>query len=183
MSISSPKKLVNILAISGSLRQTSTNTRVLRVISQLAPIGVSVNLYEKLGSIPPFNPDFDGEQVDVSVDDFRAEIKAADAVLICSPEYAHGVSGVMKNALDWLVSSAELMNKPIGLINASPRSLFAHKAMIETLTVMMAIVIPEASPTIAIPGRSLDEAGILADEVLVSQLKSVLDALAGAVAS
>lgn len=173
--------LMTILAISGSLRLSSTNTRLLRAITKLAPAGVTITLYDKLGDIPPFNPDVDNEQVATAVTDFRASLQAADAILICSPEYAHGVSGVLKNALDWIVSSGEFMNKPVGVINASPRSLFAHTALIETLTVMMATIVPEASPAVPVAGRSLDEDGILADEELVNSLRAAVEALVGAV--
>ena len=168
---------MNILAISGSLRHTSSNTRLLRALSQLAPAPITVMLYEGLGNIPPFNPDLDTEQVAASVTDFRAQLRAADAVVICSPEYAHGVSGVLKNALDWIVSSGEFMDKPVGLINASPRSTYAQAALTETLTVMMADVIPEASPAVPLAGRSLDEAGIIADPELAGLLRTVLTVL------
>ncbi|QHV94226.1 NADPH-dependent FMN reductase [Spirosoma endbachense] len=168
---------MKILAISGSLRLNSTNTKLLRAIVQLAPTDVEINLYDKLGAIPPFNLDLDNENALAAVADFRSELQAADAIVVCSPEYAHGVSGVLKNALDWIVSSGEFMNKPVGIINASPRSLYAHNALIETLTVMMAIIIPEASPAVPVAGRSLDEAGILADQELATSLLNAIDAL------
>ena len=73
----------------------------------------------ELADVPPFNPDLDTDTAPVEVVRFRAALEACDAILICSPEYAHGVSGVLKNALDWVVGSGELMDKPIALINAS----------------------------------------------------------------
>lgn len=173
---------MKILAISGSLRHSSTNTSLLRAVAQLAPAGVSVDVYDKLGDIPPFNPDLDLESGPPAVAAFRAALQETNAALICSPEYAHGVSGVLKNALDWIVSSGEFMHKPVGLINASPRSVYAQAALTETLTVMMATVIADASPAVPIAGRRLDEAGILADEELVGLLRQGLDALIGAVA-
>ena len=87
-------------------------------------------------SVPPFNPDLDTDTAPVGVVRFRAALEACDAILICSPEYAHGVSGVLKNALDWIVGSGELMDKPIALINASGRATLAYASLRETLTTM-----------------------------------------------
>ena len=95
------------MAISGSLRQTSTSTAVLQAAARLAPEGVEVASYAGLGSLPLFNPDLDGVLTPVPVIDLRREIGRADALLICSPEYARGIAGALKNGLDWLVSSEE----------------------------------------------------------------------------
>src|SRR5438105_3807739 len=105
---------MQILGISGSLRRVSSNTALLRAASLLAPQGVEITLYDGLGDLPPFNPDLEGAEPP-SVLDFRARIQEADGVLISSPEYAHGVPGVLKNALDWLVGSEkiEIVGKPV----------------------------------------------------------------------
>ena len=97
----------NILAIPGSLRKESTNKFVLQAMALLTPADVAVTIYEQLGDLPHFNPDLDGEgapAVSPAVRDLRERVGRADAMAICSPEYAHGVSGTLKNALDWLVS-------------------------------------------------------------------------------
>lgn len=168
---------MHVLTISGSLRAASSNSTLLRVLPALAPDGVSITTYEGLGTLPPFNPDLDTDDGSPAVTDLRARLRAADAVVICSPEYAHGVPGVLKNALDWIVGSGEFMHKPVGLINASPASVYAQAQLAETLTVMMANVLAEASPTVAVQGRRLDEAGILADADLTATLRSALRAL------
>lgn len=127
---------MNILAISGSLRAGSSNTLILRSAFLVAPAGVNVSLYEALEAIPPFNQDREDLDANLSpapVVHLRQHIRASDAVLISSPEYAHGVSGVLKNALDWLVGSGELIDKPVGLINAAPRSVHAHANLMEIL--------------------------------------------------
>ena len=95
---------MKILAISGSLRRVSSNSTLLRAATLLAPEGMEITLFEGLGGLPHFNPDLEGTEPP-SVPDFRARLQAADGVLICSPEYAHGVPGVLKNALDWVVGS------------------------------------------------------------------------------
>ncbi len=105
---------------------------------------------------------------------------ACEAVLISSPEYAHGVPGVLKNALDWVVGSGELVNKPIALINASGRATHAWASLAETLAVMSAQVIADASITVPLDGRKLDASGIVADAELSTALRSAIEALAGA---
>ena len=102
---------MQILAISGSLRAASSNTAVLRAATALAPPDVQIVLYSGIGELPHFNPDLEGRELS-PVLDFRARIQAADGVLIACPEYAHGVPGAMKNALDWVVGSSEFLGKP-----------------------------------------------------------------------
>src|SRR6059036_648681 len=119
---------LRLLAISGSLRSASSNTTMLHALQAIAPAGVIVSLYDGLGDLPYFNPDLDGETntPPQSVGQLRTQIGQADGLLISSPEYAHGVPGVLKNALDWLVSDAAMIYKPIGLLNASPHASHAH---------------------------------------------------------
>lgn len=118
---------IQILGISGSLKSTSSNSNILRSIAAQAPMHVLVKIYNDLESIPPFNPDQENEYR--SVDKLRAELKKADAVIICTPEYAFGVPGVLKNALDWLVSSGEFNEKPVASISASPLFSGGDKAL------------------------------------------------------
>lgn len=131
--------MTRLLAISGSLRSGSFNTALLRAAQGLLPEGVTVELYEGLGDLPHFNPDLDVDQPPVQVADLRGRIARADGVLVCSPEYAHGVPGSLKNALDWIVSSGEFTNKPTMLINASPSftgATIAQANLMEILRVM-----------------------------------------------
>ena len=169
---------VRVLAISGSLRKTSSNSALVAAAVRVAPVGVSVSVYRDLADVPPFNPDFDTDTAPIGVIRFRAALEACDAILICSPEYAHGVSGVLKNALDWIVSSGELIDKPIALINASARATLAHASLRETLTTMSGRVIEDASVTIPLDGSRSDAAGIARNETLAGLLKASLDALA-----
>ena len=169
------------MAISGSLRRGSSNSALIAAVSRLRPQIVDVSISDDLPALPPFNPDLEGDTTPASVTRFRARLLACDAVLISSPEYAHGVPGVMKNALDWVVASGELIGKPIALINASARASHAWTSLRETLTVMSARVILAASITIPLDGRALDADDIVADATLAASLKSALDALALAV--
>ena len=110
---------MKILAISDSLRAASVNTEVLRAAGRLAPAGVTIGLFDGIGGLPFFNSDLEGEHLPQAVTGFRAAIGAADGLLISSPEYARGVPGALKNALDWLVGSFEFPHKCVALINSS----------------------------------------------------------------
>ena len=130
---------MKIVAICGSLRAQSSNRALLQAAVKLAPEGMEVTIYESLDRLPHFNPDDDeeGTTPPPPVTELRSLLAAADGILISSPEYAHGVPGSLKNALDWLVSDGALVDKPIALINASPvGGQYAQASLVETLTTM-----------------------------------------------
>jgi len=170
--------VVRVLAISGSLRSASSNSALVHAVSLLAPVGIEVSIYRELADIPPFNPDLDTDAAPAAILRLRAALKACDAILISSPEYAHGVPGVLKNALDWVVGSGELIDKPTALINTSARATHAYASLQETLTTMSARVVGEASMTIALDGAVWDASGIAQDPRLSALLTSALAALA-----
>jgi chromate reductase len=134
---------LTVLALSGSLRRASLNTAMLTMASRCAPPGMSVTIFAGMGDLPLFNPDLESREPP-QVARLRTGIADADALLIAGPEYAHGVSGVMKNALDWMVASGVLMGKPVALWNASPRASHAIAALRETLAVMAARLVDAA---------------------------------------
>lgn len=146
-------KPLTVLTLSGSLRKASLNTAMLMMAADCAPAGLRLNLHRGLGDLPLFNPDLELQEPAAALR-LRADIAIADALLIASPEYAHGVSGVMKNALDWMVGSGVFVAKPVVLWNASPRASHALAALRETLTVMSARLMDEASLSLLI--RSSD---------------------------
>jgi chromate reductase, NAD(P)H dehydrogenase (quinone) len=172
---------MRILAISGSLRSRSSNTAVLRVAQSLAPSDVEIILYEGLATLPHFNPDLDDDNPPPSVRELRSEVGLADGLLISSPEYAHGVPGSLKNALDWLVASVEFPGKAVALLNASPRATHAHSQLAETLMTMAARLIPEASVSLTLPVRTLDTEGFAAQSEFLRTLASALSTLARAI--
>jgi NAD(P)H-dependent FMN reductase/GNAT superfamily N-acetyltransferase len=169
---------IRVLAISGSLRHASTNNALIRAAAQLAPSGVQVEIYGELGQLPPFNPDLDADSSLVPVAAFRTALKSADAVLLSSPEYAHGVPGALKNALDWVVGSGELVDKPIALLNASSRATRAWSSLVDTLSVMSARVIRDACVTVPLNGAGLNADGIALDPQTAALLKAALQRLA-----
>jgi NAD(P)H-dependent FMN reductase len=168
-----------VLAISGSLRAESSNTAVLQAVSLLAQPDVEVEVLSRLDALPHFNPDLDlpAVQAPPSVRDFRRRVGAADALMVCSPEYAHGVPGTLKNALDWLVSAPEVFAKPVALLNASPRSWRAQASLAETLRTMAMRLVPATSITIPVMGRKVNAAAIAKEPELATVLRDGLDAL------
>ena len=174
-------KPIIIAAISGSLRAASVNSAVLRAAARLAPADVSIQLLDDVRALPLFNPDLDNADAAEPVLAFRRKLVAADGVLIACPEYAHGVPGAMKNALDWVVASGELVNKPVALLNAAPRASIAQAALLETLTVMTATMIADASVTLPVTIKNITEAQILEDAVVCDTLRNALHTFAGAI--
>jgi chromate reductase len=128
--------LLNLLAISGSLRVASTNSALVAALAQNAPADCRVIAYDGLGRLPIFNPDDEGERTPAEASKLIDAVTRADGVIVSCPEYAHGVPGGLKNALDWLVSRDAAVGKPAMLVHASPRSLFARAALSEIMRTM-----------------------------------------------
>jgi chromate reductase len=170
---------VRVLAISGSLRARSSNRALLCAAEALAPPGMEWETYQGLAGLPHFNPDHDEDGVPVPppVADLRSRAIAAAGWVISSPEYAHGVPGSLKNALDWLVSCPELPGKPVLLLNASAAGgSFAQAALAETLRTMSFRVLDE-SLTAPFLSRKL-QAGNELDPAAALLLRRSLEALA-----
>jgi chromate reductase, NAD(P)H dehydrogenase (quinone) len=176
---------VRLLAISGSLRRASTNTAALEALAQVAPEGVKVLVYRELAELPPFNPDDDVEErpKPEPVERLRALIGASDALIIAAPEYAHGVPGALKNALDWLVASETFAGKPVALVNASPRAFHAQASLRETLATMAARIVPEAFAELSLGGKQVTAEDILADRASARRLKDAIEVLVRVVAA
>ena len=176
---------LRLLAISGSLRRASGNTAALEALAKLAPDGVKVLVYRDLAKLPPFNPDDDIEErpKPESVETLRKLVGASNALVIGAPEYAHGVPGAFKNALDWLVASETFAGKPTALINTSPRAFHAQASLRETLVTMAARVIPEAFVELSLAGKSVSADEVLAHPANARKLKEALEALGRALKS
>jgi NAD(P)H-dependent FMN reductase len=173
---------MKLLAMSGSLRAASTNTALLRAAQRLAPAGLTIALYDGLGTLPVFNPDDDTLPAPPAVQDLRDRLTACDGILIASPEYAHGVPGGLKNALDWVVASGELVDKPAALLHASPRSDISRRALAEILHTMSALPVDAAEATVPLLG--LDPAAMvqrLAEPAHAATIRTALTAFADAI--
>ena len=149
-----------ILALCGSLRSVSTNATVLRAAARLAPPDIQVDWFSGLGLLPLFNPELE-PTMPASVRVLHERVASSDALLIASPEYAHGVTGALKNALDWLVSFEGFVDKRIAIFNASPRSVHADAQLREILTTMSACLVADACLGLPFRGTGITEQGIL----------------------
>lgn len=167
---------MKILAISGSLRAASLNSALLRVVARLAPDDIDLAIYSELGDLPLFNPDIEASDPP-SVANLRTQIMSADALLIASPEYAHGVSGPMKNALDWMVGNESFMQKPVALLNASPRATHAQASLRETIRTMSASIVEEASIAVPMLGSKLSEDELVTHPDFSVSLRGALTSL------
>jgi NAD(P)H-dependent FMN reductase len=167
--------LMRVLAVSGSLRAASSNSTVLRALAALAPSDSTVRFPPPLDSLPFFNPDVEETALPASVQAWRSAVGIADVIVISSPEYAHGVSGVLKNALDWLVGGVEINGKPVSVLNTRPQASIAHGALVETLRIMGARVVDQTA--VPLSGRKLDPGGISSDPELAALLLTVLSTL------
>jgi NAD(P)H-dependent FMN reductase len=177
---------MKIVAISGSLRARSSNAALLRAAAVVAPPGVEVDFYEGLSSLPLFNPDLDeeGMRSPAPVAELRARLAAADGLMLCSPEYAHGMPGALKNALDWLVSVGGLVGKPIVVINASPTSgEHAQAQLVEVLKTMSWHVVADGCLRIQFGRSALDDEGRPRDPMIAALLRKSVEALVSAASS
>jgi len=173
---------MKILALSGSLRAASINTMLLRVMAQVAPRDIQVSVYDGLGKLPLFNADLES-RYPAPVLEFHRAVAAADALVFASPEYAHGVTGTIKNALDWLVGFEPFAAKFVAVLNTSPRAHHADDALRETLKTMAAVVVEPASISIPLLGAGLDESAMAATPAIAAAVLECLRCLQHAVVS
>ena len=168
---------MRILAVSGSLRRESWNTRLLRAAAELAPPGVELELYDGLAALPPYDADLDVEPAPPAVQDLRDRIAAADAVLISTPEYNGSIPGQLKNAIDWAsrpFPESSLRNKPVALAGATPGAygaMWAQTDLRRVLGVAGARVVGEELP-VARVATQFDDEGRLIDPDLRARLAS-----------
>jgi NAD(P)H-dependent FMN reductase len=171
-----------LLAISGSLRATSSNTAILQAAGLLSLPGVVIEHYNDLGRLPHFNPDLE-ERPPLEVIELRERVGQADGLLISCPEYARGIPGSFKNALDWLVASVTFPDKPVALINTSPRASAAQAALRLVVTTMSARLIDEASLTVDLLSRRFTPVQIAANPTIGPALVQSLQVFCAAIRS
>lgn len=168
---------MRVLAISGSLRVASINSAFCRAVTRMAPPSVAVTLYEGMAELPLFNPDLEPSPPPEVVK-LREAVALADALLIASPEYAHGITGVMKNALDWLVSFEGAVGKPVALVNTAPRAQHARDSLAEILQTMAMIVVDGASVSVPLLGYCRTEEEMLRSPEVQGASRQIFAALA-----
>jgi chromate reductase len=176
---------MNVLAISGSLRSDSLNTKLLLAAGDLAENEVRLELYDGLKEIPPYDEEDDVEPASAAVAAFRDAIAGADAILFATPEYNSSVPGHLKNALDWAsrpLATNPLRNKPVAVVGASTGAFGAVWAQAELRKVLSAIGARPTEGELALghAREKFDDEGRLLDENLVEQLRAVVDELVSA---
>ena len=179
------ERRMRILAIPGSLRQGSYNRALLEAAKRVAPESVEVDIYEDGLSLPLFNQDSEGDLTPRPVLELRSRIRAADAVLIASPEYNSSIPGVLKNLIDWAsrpYGQSSFARKPVSVVGASPSRFGAQWAQETAITVLgsaAARVVggPHAVKEVA---GLVDAEGNVSDQATLEMLRSVLSELAEA---
>ena len=166
-----------IFAISGSLRAGSSNHAILQAFGKMVPAGINYSIYNGLNEIPAFDPGLDNDDPPIPVIKLRQLLSEADGIIVCTPEYAYGVPGALKNALDWIVSSGSFAGKPTALITASAGGENAHGALIKILGAIDANLIKEAALLISFIRSKMDSEGNITEEETAEKLKEVLNAL------
>lgn len=155
---------MRLLGLSGSLRRVSTNTALLHALADNAPAGMTLKVSDLIGTLPIFNPDREGERTPPEVEAFGRSIREADGLVFACPEYAHGIPGGIKNALDWMVSRDEIPDKPALIVRASTRSDFALSALQEVLRTMSLRLKPEIGFSVHLLGKAAERM----DEIFAS---------------
>ncbi len=165
---------IKIVAISGSLRNNSSATNIVRHVIKTFSGSIDFIFYEGIGKLPHFN---DSEIVPAEVESFRQLLSRADGIFISQPEYAFGVAGSLKNALDWIVSSGEIDNKPLALVTAATGGDKAHAAMLLTFKALNAKIAEGASLLIPFVRTKLNEKGEVINMEIIQSLQLVVEAL------
>ncbi|HUH13876.1 MAG TPA: NAD(P)H-dependent oxidoreductase [Longimicrobiales bacterium] len=175
---------LHVLGIAGSLRRGSLNRRLLQAAVELAPEGMEVEPFE-LASVPLYNADLDtDEERPVAVRRLKEAVAEADGVLIATPEYNHGVPGVLQNAIDWVSRPAgrsPLKGKPVAIMGASQGAVGTARAQQKLTLVLLstfAYIMPHPGILVANAGDRFDEEGRLTHEPTRKLLGSFLEQLA-----
>ena len=175
---------MRILALCGSVRLRSANRALLLAAQKHAPEGIDVTIFESIRDLPHFDPDIDGPERDPEdrpedVLRLRRALATSDAMLISTPEYAHGLPGSLKNALDWLVSDPIMVGKPVALIYGSTgEANYAQENLKEVLTTMSAVVVSDAIVSVPAVRSKIDDNGRVSDPQLALQIETALRNLA-----
>ena len=175
-----------VLLISGSLRKKSTNGAVLRTAQVVAPADLAAILYDGLAGLPHFNPDDDDDPLPAAVAALRNDVRAADALLFSTPEYAGALPGSFKNLLDWTVGDDQpgsIYEKPVAWINASPRgALHAHESLRTVLGYAHAQLVEAACVKVPVTAADISDGGLIAAPLKREQIAEALVQLAASVA-
>jgi chromate reductase len=170
---------MGLLLISGSLRDGSTNTALLRTAHAM---DADTELYEGMRALPHFSPDDDHDDLPAAVRELRAAAGRVEAILVCTPEYAGALPGSFKNLLEWLVGGGEAYRKPIAWINVSGPAApsgadDAHDSLRKVVGYLSMEIVEEACVRIPVARDAIGEDGLIADPAIREPLAAALVAL------
>jgi chromate reductase, NAD(P)H dehydrogenase (quinone) len=170
---------MSLLLISGSLRDGSTNTALLRTAQAIDP---DTELFARMRDLPHFSPDDDGDDLPAAVVELRAAVGRADAILVCTPEYAGALPGSFKNLLEWLVGGGEAYRKPIAWINVSGPAApsggaDAHDSLRKVVGYISMEIVEEACVRIPVTRDAVGDDGLIADPAIRDRLAAALATL------
>jgi chromate reductase len=174
-------KPIIILGFAGSLRKGSYNKALLHVASELVPKDAKLEIFN-LEGIPVFNQDLE-DRMPQKVKKFKAKIRAADALLIATPEYNYSVPGVLKNAIDWAsrpYDDNSFEGKPVAVMSASPGMLGGARAQYHLRQVLVSLNMHAVNrPEVIVMSveEKIDEKGNLIDEKTRKKIRQVLESL------
>jgi NAD(P)H-dependent FMN reductase len=169
---------MRLLTLCGSLQARSSNQALLDAAIATAPPGVEFTAFDGLRDVPLFSPERDVAPAPAAVAAWRSALAGADAVLIATPEYAHGYPGALKNALDWVVGSGEFSGKPVGLVSASTGATGGIRALLGLTQVILAMDAPVVEAWgVALVKTRLDAEGRLVDAPTIARLRGMTEAL------
>lgn len=174
---------MQLLGISGSLRRHSYNTALLHNFKNLAPSDIDLRVYDQLHLMPPFNEDTQTDP-NQTLQQFQRRVQQSDAIIISTPEYAHGLPGALKNALDWLVSYEGIVLKPIALMSVSTSGLGgyrAHAALVAILNAMNTRLIIDASIHVPFAKAKFNDEGKVTDDILLDRMNNSMNIIHRAV--
>jgi chromate reductase len=174
---------VKVLGFGGALRKGSYNTAALRTAKQLAPEGMTIELFERLGEFPLYNEDVKAQGFPPVVQELREKIRAADAILIVTPEYNYSIPGFLKNAIDWASRPPDqpFNEKPVALISASQGAFGGARAQYhlrQSLVFLNAFFVNKPEVMIGFAQQKFDAAGKLNDHPTRDFIRQLLQSLA-----
>jgi chromate reductase, NAD(P)H dehydrogenase (quinone) len=164
-----------VLAICGSIKNTSANYTLLQTIQTLANNKFELEIYDGLPTLPYFDPNPENENSHASVVAFRNNIQTADGVLICTPEYVFSLPGILKNALEWTVSSTVFSDKPAALITASSSGKVAHESLVLVMKTLGVQTTDNSCLLVQSIKSKMDTKGNILDPVTLEKIKLLID--------
>ncbi|MCO6007336.1 NAD(P)H-dependent oxidoreductase [Actinoallomurus purpureus] len=178
--------MITVLTVSGSLRAGSTNSAVLRTASVVSPPAATVRPFAGMADLPHFNPDDDRDPLPPAVAGLRGAVGAADALLLCTPEYAGGLPGSFKNLLDWTIGGGEMYGKPVAWLNVSSSAAptggaGAHDSLRTVLGYAGSVIVETACARIPLSRNHVGQDGLIADPAVQDAITDSLTALTAAV--